>query len=250
MPTVRIWRVRSPTLAKESWGFRYGRPECWSGATLRLALCGRPRRSNHAKPSRHQVGNDSLASKWGVSFAVRFEPRASNDKAADARSVGSVTPAEFVSGFFEIGQASNPVPGSIVPAKLFRQRLVEHVEAHLSGKVASATKGSRGGSGSRPDLVMALGVLSAPPCIGPPASCSPLSGKSSSNTTREFRRRIRRGFRNHRDRCPCRGTSAGLRGCYRLASSRDWRATIPVACGIRAIERVGRIARRLKCSSA
>src|SRR6267143_1271992 len=101
-------------------------------------------------------------------------------------AVGSVAPAEFVSGLFEIGHASNPVPGSMVPARLFDNGSLNMSKPICPVKSPLPPKASQRWIWKPPKPAsLDAGVLVRPPCIGPPASCSPLSGKSSSNTNTE-----------------------------------------------------------------
>ena len=82
------------------------------------------------------------------------------------------------SGSFVIGQASRPLRGSMVPAKLFESGWLNMscVNCPVASPVPPASSKRVISKPLRPG---SLTVFTAPG-IPPPASCSPLSGKSSS----------------------------------------------------------------------
>ena len=87
-------------------------------------------------------------------------------------------------GFFVIGQASCPVRGSIVPASVLESGWLNMswVNCPVASPVPPASSKSVISKPRRPG---SLFVFTAAPGIPPPPSCSPFSGKSSSNTNTE-----------------------------------------------------------------
>ncbi len=94
------------------------------------------RRGHHAVPSRHQVGNDGLARQRGQRYAVRFELRAGHDRAGDARLSRIVQRQSVKSS----KSGTHPAPSCRIDRsrQAVRQRHVEHVVGHLSGRIAGA----------------------------------------------------------------------------------------------------------------
>ena len=94
-----------------------------------------PRRGDHAVPSHHQVGHDGLTCQWGRSQTVRFECRASHNRAGDARlsRIGRTTPRK-------LRNRAGIERGDRVyrSRQAVHQRLIEHVVSHLPGRIARA----------------------------------------------------------------------------------------------------------------
>ena len=94
-----------------------------------------PGRGNHAVPPRHQVGHDGLTCQRGRSQTVRFECRASHNRAGDARlsRIGRTNPRNR-------RNRTGIERGDRVyrSRQAVHQRLIEHVVSHLPSRIARA----------------------------------------------------------------------------------------------------------------
>ncbi len=189
------------------------------------------RRGHHAVPSRHQVGDDRLARQRGQCMAVRFDSRAGHDRAgdpglcriagADARDLRNRTRVEVRGRIDRSGQA-------------VRQRIVEHVVGHLSGRIPGAAGIVEQDDVEAPEarLVGRYHIDSTPAIV-----LTVQREVVLEHEHREFRGREGRGLCQH----PHVVESAGGRRRHDRAPQRS---PAHAVTDVGALERIGRIARQ------